>query len=79
MTWLAHASSDVEVDGETLQELSLPCVDPPIGKQKIGDDGERRRPQPSRDRPGGRLHHRRGFLLFKQPLHPIDETADGLA
>ena len=45
----------------------------------VGDNGERRRPQPARDRPGGGLHHRRGFLLFKQPLHPIDEATDGLA
>ena len=37
-----HARPDIEVDGQTLQELPFPCVDLPIGKQKIGDDGERR-------------------------------------
>ena len=79
MTWFATRARMLKFDGETLQELPLPCVDLPIGQQKIGDDGERRRSQPGRDRPGGGLHHRRGFLLFKQPLHPIDESTDGLA
>ena len=40
-----HASPDVEVDGQTVQELPFSCIDLPIGQQKIGNDRERRRSQ----------------------------------
>ena len=36
-----HASPDVEVDRQSVQELPFACIDLSIGKQQIRDDSER--------------------------------------
>ena len=74
-----HAGPNVEADGQIAQELPFPGVDLSVREQKIGDESERRRSQRRRDPPGGGLRHGRGFLLFEQLLHAIDEPADRLA
>jgi adenylate kinase len=50
-----------------------------VGRFTCGRCGAPYHDQLRRDAAGGGLHHSRGFLLFEQPPHTIDESADGLA